>query len=177
MVLEELFTNEALPYAATFLIFFVLLNFAIKRSPLGENKLAATIIAISISALAVWGLVNYTDLMSSFSGLFDNFEMSLRMIIFFVVIALIIFLIVRGVGAGNLNFGLFAIAAVLIFIYFLPEIINAYYLEYYLPGWLFQTPVKEISLVAGIILGVFSLFRRRWALREISIGNRKYIRR
>jgi hypothetical protein len=162
-MLEEIFYSEALPYAVLFLLFFGVLMFLLRRSFFGKESGLATIIAICSSALIVWGLTNYTNLVFSFADILNGLSRNLQTIIYLIVIFLILFLLYQGLKrwfkSGVIEWGWFGVGGALILIYFLPQIFN----PYILPDFLKNGFVRWGGLVLGIIFCLIGLKRTfRW---------------
>ncbi len=162
MVQEVLYSN-LLPYAATFLAFFAALYFLLKKSAFKGNNGVCAIISISISLLIVWGLTNYTNYITDLSFFFDDLTASIRFIIFAAVLVGIAILL--GIGfkkflkRSKIPWLTFAIAGLLIAIFFIPNLISVYYL----PDILADEFLMEKSffawacLISGILVAIYGI--------------------
>ena len=173
---EELFYGDTLPLAVLFLVFFAAIYFLMNRGPFRSNRQVSVVISAGVSLLAVWGIFTQTDeLYFSFAELFNGIEGSLRMVIFIAVIVLILMLLYKGFGKGlrklELPWVTFALAAIGIFIWFLPDFISVYYL----PDVLLEDSVRFLFLIAGIGLAIYSLFKiKKLRLRRRIVGDEEY---
>jgi len=156
VMLEELFMGDALPYAASFLFMFAVMFFVLKKGVFGENRGASVVIAGSVSALSVWGLVNYTDYMGSISELFGNFSDSLRMLIFVAVIVLFLVLLYIGFKQGlkrvDISWTGLIVLLASVFAFFLPELVSIYSLPEIFQNDVFRWAVLIVGGGTGLVL-------------------------
>ena len=175
VIIDDLMAGGLLPYAAAFLVFFAVMFFALNRSVFKDSRGVATIIALAGSLLIVWGLVTKTDLLNTFVDMFDNFDASLRMIIFFVVVGGILILLVYGLKKGlrkmQVPWLLWGVAGLLILVWFLPDLMN----EYYLPDILTNEVVQWLALIFGIVVGLYAIYKTRpLRLKKRTVGSEEY---
>ena len=177
VMLEELFMGDALPYAASFLFIFAVMFFVLKKGVFGENRGASVVIAGSVSALSVWGLVNYTDYMDSISDLFGNFSDSLRMLIFVAVIVLFLVLLYVGFKKGLKRLSVSWTGLILllasVFVFFLPELISIYSLPEIFQNGVFRWAVLIVGGGAGLIF-LFKHSRFLGLKKRTSAGAEEY---
>ena len=152
---QELLYSDTIPYIATFLLFFAILYFILNRTMFGKNRAVGATIALAISALAVWGLTNYTNYMDEVSYFLEDLEGSAQLIFFGIGGLIIIFFLYFGFRKSlkkrEFPFGTFGLAGVLILLGFLPDIVS----QYYLPNWIEE--YRIVFLVFGIIIGVVAV--------------------
>jgi hypothetical protein len=155
MVLEELFYSDALPYAAAFLAFFALIFFLLNKSMFKENRAVSTILAVCSSALIVWGLGNYTDLMGTFGFFLEDFAETTRAVIFIAVMILILLLLWKGFSKTTKNYKIpfvrLALTILLAFAFFADKIFSIYAI----PEFIFD--LKWIWFVAAIGMGIWTI--------------------
>jgi len=156
VMIEDFFYTDALPYAIIFLVFFAVLFFVLKRSVFKENKAVSTVIAVCLSLLIMWGLVNQTNLLDNLvyelGSYFGDLSSMLYTLILLGIILLIVLLIYKGLkkNMGKRNFPSIrlGLTALLGLIFASPYIMNIYYL----PEWVLDYNWVFLILTIGMFM-------------------------
>lgn len=155
--LEEILSNESMPYIFGFIFLFAITFFLLNRTMFRENRNINAIISICISILAIWGLKNYTEYFDDFSYFIENLEGSLKLIFFGVGAFLVILLLYKGVQQQKEKYNfpllLFALTGIFILLFFADRIFSIYFL----PEFVYE--FKWLWFVLAIAVGIFALFR------------------
>ena len=141
-------TEQLVPLAIVFILFFAIIYFLLSRSVFKENATISGIIAAAVSALIVWGTKDtllYNNLFSSLNlGEYSLFN------ILIIGIIVIILASYKNLEAKGI---VIALGLVGVLLYFLPNILND---PYILPYWV--TDYGTLLLIAGIALVAYGIF-------------------
>jgi len=160
VMFEDLIYSGSLPYVAGFLIFFAVIFFMLNRSVFKSNRAVSTIIAVCSSLLIIWG-IKETEYWQSFGDFFESLGSTTNALIFIAASVLIVLLLYKGLKSGarraDIHWGIIGIGGIFILIFFLPNIIN----PYYIPEILQQTEARTTSLVIGIVVLTIGIWKSR----------------
>ncbi|MGC9309680.1 MAG: hypothetical protein ACP5D2_03240 [Candidatus Nanoarchaeia archaeon] len=178
-MVTEIFYSEMLPYAAAFLALFSAMLFLLGRTDFGKNRATATVIALAVSALAVYGLTNYTGLMLEIEDFFFELSQNFQLVIFIGIVILFIILLKKGLGRAlgspRIPWARIGIGGFLIFLFFIDKFISQYYLD---DIFLDNIVIRSILLIAGLLVIIWGLSdMSKMKLKESkSTGERIYRR-